>query len=207
MQRELGTIQHRMTLVSPYFVPTQSGTDALIALQKQGVAIRVLTNALSATDVAPVHAGYAKYRPQLLQNHIQLYELKPNSTVTLPTHTLKPNSLTNSSGSSLHAKTFTIDGNRLFVGSFNMDPRSAKLNTEMGFILDSPELAQQLDTALDKGLATNAYHVSLIPNANVLQWQTQQENQTATYDTEPNTSGFKRFIVTVMTYLPIEWLL
>ena len=132
--------RHTLTLVSPYFVPGRQGAAALAALARRGVSVSVLTNALAATDVSAVHAGYARYRKGLLRAGVRLYELKPGSTVGggrlgLPGR----------SGTSLHAKTFALDEAQLFVGSFNLDPRSAELNTEMGLLIDSPALARSLD--------------------------------------------------------------
>src|SRR5690606_36067072 len=123
--------------------PTGEGVAALSALAARGVQISVLTNALEATDVVPVHAGYAKYRKTLLQAGIRLFEMKRDGPA--PAHGVL--GMTGSSASSLHAKTFAVDGARVFVGSFNFDPRSANLNTEMGFLIDSPVLAQGMRAA------------------------------------------------------------
>lgn len=197
----MDSTQSELTIVSPYFVPTQDGTDSLSTIAKAGKQVTVLTNALSATDVAPVHAGYAKYRKALLDSGVHLFELKPNATV----HTSDHGGLFDSSGASLHAKTFTVDNQRLFVGSFNMDPRSAKLNTEMGLLIDSPELATALNQGLKAHQDTATYQVML--NDNQLSWQTRENGQTITYDTEPNSSIIKRAFVVVYALLPIEWLL
>jgi putative cardiolipin synthase len=88
-----------------------------------------------------VHAGYARWRKKLLRHGIELYELKPTRDEAHPVH---DRGLTGNSGSSLHAKTFSIDGEKVFIGSFNFDPRSAMLNTEMGFVIDSADLAQRI---------------------------------------------------------------
>ncbi len=124
-------------LVSPYFVPMAQGTQELVALAARGVKVRILTNALEATDVGAVHAGYSKRRKELLRAGVQLYELK---RATAPDGEI-PRQASGNSSASLHAKTFQLDGKRIFVGSFNFDPRSAVLNTEMGMVIDSPELA------------------------------------------------------------------
>ena len=193
--------QKELTIVSPYFVPTQKGTAHLTGLARRGVPVTILTNALSATDVAAVHAGYAKYRKDLLHAGVQLYELKPTATVEATGH----GGLTGSSGASLHAKTFEVDGRQLFVGSFNMDPRSAALNTEMGLLIDSPELAQRLPAALASHGAANSYAVTL--DGNALQWTTQEGGQRVTFGQEPNASWLRRASVRVMSWLPIEWML
>ena len=95
---------------------------------------RVLTNSLGSTDVAAVHAGYGKRRKALLRAGLAIYELKPVKAVTAWVARGK-------SSASLHAKTFEIDGRYVYVGSFNFDPRSAYLDTEMDLLLDSPQLA------------------------------------------------------------------
>lgn len=198
IQMELGDINNRLTLISPYFVPTKSGTEALINLRQQGVVVKVLTNSLEANDVAAVHAGYAKYRPQLLTNNISLYELKPEAAIT---KTGYDHGMAGSSGSSLHAKTFIIDGERVFVGSFNMDPRSTNLNTEMGLIIESPELATTMEKSIDESLDKVAYKVELTDGKMV--WK---DNTISIYH-DPQSSLAKRIAVKVIGWLPIEFLL
>lgn len=199
----MGAAEKELLIVSPYFVPTRQGADLLGGVAQSGKTVTVLTNSLSATDVAPVHAGYAKYRKKLLRAGVQLFELKPDATVTTEDH---GGLIKGSSGASLHAKTFAVDGKKLFVGSFNMDPRSAALNTEMGFILESPELAQQLSEGLKQHHAKHTYTVAQTPKGD-LQWQTQEGGKTVAYDSEPKSGVFQRFAVWFCSWLPIEWLL
>jgi putative cardiolipin synthase len=130
----------------------------LEALRQQGVQVSVLTNSLEATDVSVVHAGYAKHRQALLRAGVRLYELRSASGV--PRVSLLTG-LAGSSAASLHAKTFAVDGERLFVGSFNFDPRSAALNTELGFVIESPTLASEVATAFDHALPKRAYELRL----------------------------------------------
>lgn len=190
-----------LTIVSPYFVPTKKGAAHLIALAQRGVAVTILTNALSATDIAAVHAGYAKYRKDLLRAGIRIFELKPDATVMATRH----GSLAGSSGASLHAKTFEVDGRQLFVGSFNMDPRSASLNTEMGLLIDSPKLAQHLPAALSSHGAANSYAVTL--EGDSLRWSTQEGGNSLAYTQEPESTWLRRASVHVLSWLPIEWML
>ena len=202
-----------MDLVSPYFVPTADGVKTLVALRQQGVRIRVLTNSLEATDVAAVHAGYAKRRKDLLEAGVTLYELKKQAVQgeSDKGHGLK---LKGSSSASLHAKTFSVDRSRLFVGSLNFDPRSAALNTEMGLLINSPRLAAQVDDALDRVLPTLAYQVVLQKGegkgegATDLRWLSQDAQGQPVVDTiEPGTSWWQRAGVGLMSLLPIEWML
>jgi len=199
----LGRPQKTFDLVSPYFVPGTEGTDALQTLAGRGVKVRILTNALAATDVKAVHAGYAKRRRDLLSAGVQLYELKASAAED--TREADPRFGTSSS-SALHAKTFAVDRNRIFVGSFNFDQRSALLNTEMGLVIESPVLAQQLAAAFDTEVPMGAYEVRLTPDG-ALEWIEQTPSGVKRYDADPGTSWLLRRQVDFLSILPIEWLL
>ncbi|MDF7676003.1 phospholipase D family protein [Neisseriaceae bacterium ESL0693] len=197
------TPKKNMLLITPYFVPTKVGVNYLSMIHHQGVRIRVLTNSLAATDVPIVHSGYARYRQTLLQNGIELYELKKPARIT--TH--RDRGFTGNSASSLHAKTFTIDNNQLFVGSLNLDPRSARLNTEMGVLIQSPELVQYMNQAIDEALPYVTYQVLLTPG-NKLRWQTREaDNHKNIMYHEPEASLWRRGWVKAWSWLPIENLL
>src|SRR5262249_22002077 len=137
----IGRPEKSLDLISPYFVPGETGTAALVALAKRGVRVRVLTNSLASTDVVAVHAGYAKRRRDLLAAGVALYELKTSAVQDDPGEKAR---FGISSSSSLHAKTFAIDESRAFVGSFNFDQRSTHLNTEMGLVIESATLARAI---------------------------------------------------------------
>ncbi|MDI9854060.1 phospholipase D family protein [Comamonas sp. 17RB] len=202
-----GMPTRHLDLVSPYFVPTRSGTEALAQLQRSGVQVRVLTNALEATDVAVVHSGYAKYRKPLLQAGIELFEMRSNNPQPVELEDQFKLGSLGSSGTSLHAKTFAIDGQKAFVGSFNFDPRSAMLNTELGFVIDSPVLARQISDTFDTQVPLRAYRVSL-DGQGQLQWQAQNnDGGVDTYAKEPYSSWWLRLLLRVLGWLPIEWLL
>jgi putative cardiolipin synthase len=199
----IGESETRVDLVSAYFVPTAVGTAALVALAQRGVEVRVLTNSLEATDVPAVHAGYAKRRKPLLAAGVTLYELRRLSPQRRRSESRGG---MGSSGSSLHSKTFAVDRSRLFVGSFNFDPRSAKLNTEFGFVIDSPALAQKISAAFESRVPANAYQVRL-SDTEELYWTEKRGGKQVRHDTEPGTSFSLRTGVWLMSLLPIEWLL
>ena len=160
--------------------------------------VRVLTNSLAATDVAPVHAGYAKYRETLLRGGVRLYELKRDARRRTAATAAQRGG---SSDASLHAKTFAVDRSRIFVGSFNFDPRSARLNTEMGVVIDSARLAADLSETLDAGLPRDAYQVHLENDR--LVWI----DGDARHTSEPGTGWLRRAWIGLLSILPIEWLL
>ena len=202
--RAIGQPQKSLDLVSPYFVPGEEGTAALAAMAGRGVAVRILTNSLAASDVSAVHAGYAKRRVELLRAGVRLYELKPTAGQELPDSRTGTGS---NSSSGLHAKTFAVDRDRIFVGSFNFDPRSALLNTEMGLVIDSQVLARGLAEGFDTDVPLVAYEVRLAPDGRSLQWVERSAAGEKVFDTEPETSAMRRLGVGVMSVLPIEWLL
>lgn len=204
LEAMLGAPATSVDLVSPYFVPGKEGAEAFEAMARRGVKVRILTNSFAATDVALVHAGYVKWRKPLLASGVQLYEMRRSWAKGEGGERGGP---LGSSAASLHAKTFAVDGKRIFVGSFNFDQRSADLNTEMGFVIDSPALAQRLTAGLSERLPTRAYEVRLAPDRSLYWIERDDQGKQVRYDTEPETSVFTRAGVSVMSVLPIDWLL
>lgn len=202
--RKIGQPEQNLDLVSPYFVPGTEGAAALAKVARSGVKVRLLTNSLAATDESAVHAGYAKHRLALLQAGVRIYELMPTAMKNTLEHTGR---FGVSSSSALHAKTFALDQSRIFVGSFNFDLRSARLNTEMGLVIDSAALSQQLAAFFDGTVPKVAYEVRLTPDGQALQWVEWTPSGEVRYDTDPGTSWFLRAKVNVLSVLPIDWLL
>jgi putative cardiolipin synthase len=202
--RTLGRADRQIDLVSPYFVPGEQGVAALAGLREQGVTVRVLTNSLAANDVIAVHAGYAKYREAVLQGGTQLYELKALPQEGEQPATGKLLGL-GSSRASLHAKTFAVDGERVFIGSFNFDPRSAWLNTEMGVLLEHPGLARGMHRAFDDEVPKQAWAVTLEDGA--LRWSAPAERGLDVRVMEPQASLWQRLLMRLLGWLPIEPLL
>ncbi len=203
LEKALGKIESSLDIVSAYFVPTASGVTGLGDLVDHGVKVRVLTNSIEATDVPAVHAGYGKRRKELLERGVILYEMRSLAPAYAETTDKKLFQRFGSSGASLHAKTFAVDGKRLFVGSFNFDPRSALLNTELGFLIDSPELTHQLVDAFDRGVPRLSYRVELDDNKN-LRWVGGLGPNAVVYTVEPHTTWWSRAMVTFLGWLPIE---
>ncbi|MFW6094329.1 MAG: phospholipase D-like domain-containing protein, partial [Pseudomonadota bacterium] len=197
----VGSPGARLDIVSAYFVPGPRMVAELAELEQRGVEIRVFTNSLEATDVAPVHAGYAKYRIRLLRAGVELFELRPGSAAADRRADL---GIAGSSSTSLHAKVFAVDGNVLYVGSFNFDPRSMFLNTEMGLVIESTELAQRLHAAFTDN-ARGAYRPLLRDGA--LIWQERRDGRVITHAREPGTTFLQRLTVRIIGRLPVHWLL
>jgi len=199
----LESAQHRILLVSPYFVPGDKGVAFLAQRRADGVEVAVLTNSLASTDAGNVYAAYASYRPPLLAAGVDLYELKPDAA-----HRENERHSIGSSSSSLHAKAMIVDDDHSFVGSMNLDPRSGNLNTEDGVIVTSPALAKELADLFV--LATNpavTYRVRLKEGTKTVYWETMENGETVLFDKAPQTSGWRRFKASMTRALPIEGLL
>lgn len=200
--------QTELVLVSPYFVPDDENEKWLTTMVRRGVKVRVLTNSFAATDVAAVHAGYAPRRKSLLRAGVELWELKATAAnAELARSRSSQRSMFSSSRASLHAKAYVVDRRTLFVGSINLDPRSIKLNTEMGVVLDSPALARQLVEDIDRRLIDIAYRVELKKTdtgAESLTWTTRDNGKEVTYDTEPGMNVWQHMGIGILQVLPVE---
>lgn len=200
----VGATTRRLDIVSPYFVPMKGGVAALTELARNGVEVRVLTNSAAATDVLPVHAGYAKRRRALLEAGVRLFELR--ATAPRDARAAGWVSVLGSSGASLHAKTFAMDGDRAFVGSFNFDPRSIELNTEMGVVVRSTGLAGAIHDVFESAVPRIAYEVRLGEDG-ALQWVEHTDSGERTHATEPDIRPWIRAALRVLSWLPIDHLL
>jgi len=192
----LTSAMRELRIVSPYFIPGETGTRELTALARNGVEVTVLTNSLAATDVAAVHGAYVRYRKPLLENGVSIYELKPDEDRT-------DMSLFGSKGASLHTKAFIADGEAGFVGSFNFDPRSAALNTEMGVLFRQQELASEVEAVISAQISPrSAFRLSL--QGEKLTWTDSADSGPRELRHEPQASLRRRLVAKVISYLPIE---
>ncbi len=201
--------EKNVDLISAYFVPEKKGAKMLTDLAKDGVKVRVLTNSFKANDVAVVHAFYGKYRQNLLEHGVQLYEFLPalnKNDLDKNTEDLAKKakvSIKGLSRSSLHAKLMALDEKQVFIGSFNFDPRSAYLNTEIGVLLNSPPLAQAVHTTMDENLSKYAYKLVLDANKKIT-WQRQTPQGPVIYTKEPRMKWWQRAGIKMLSWLPIE---
>ncbi|MCX5827264.1 MAG: phospholipase D family protein [Deltaproteobacteria bacterium] len=204
-------IKTEVLIWSPYFVPGKSGIASLRKVRDKGVRIRVLTNSLAATDVAAVHAGYSRYRIDMLKMGIELYELKRQAD-NAPAKGKEW--IAGSSGASLHAKTFVYDRQAVFIGSMNLDPRSLLLNTEIGLVIYSGDLAGQVANHFEEGVRPEvSYRVMLAggkdapTNGDQLVWTAKEHGNEVRYTEEPGVDFWQQVQVGIMSLFPIEGLL
>jgi putative cardiolipin synthase len=211
LSHAIGEPSRELTLVSAYFVPTSAGVAAFANMVAHGAKVQVMTNALQTNDVAMVHAGYAPSRKPLLRSGVRLWELKgtdPAKRARLRFRrpsAQKAGTIFRSNGSALHAKTFAVDRQRLFVGSFNFDPRSVRLNTEMGLLIDSPVLAGRLHSMFDADISGVAYEVRLC-GSNLI-WAETSEAGEIIHRREPGTGPVQRLVIAMLMHFPVKWLL
>jgi putative cardiolipin synthase len=203
LRQVLDAAQSEVVMTTPYFVPGKSDIEQLLALVARGVKVSVLTNSLSSTDHATVHGAYAERRRGLLEGGVRLFELRPRPEVA-PSEAIEQSN----ADVALHAKSFVVDRRYVFVGSLNMDQRSKLLNTEMGVIVDNPQLAEAVAKYFESATApASAYEVVIESPGADLKWVTEENGQRVVLSHEPE-AGLRRRIKSQLTrMLPVDNLL
>ena len=179
--------ERELIIISPYFVPLKSGVQGLAGLEERGVEVTVITNSLAANNQFTVHGGYAPSRKPLLEAGVEIYEARPDADVA-------GTEFIDASGAkaTLHTKAFVVDDKEVFIGSFNFDPRSGNLNTELGVIIRDPELALVYSVLIDEALTDQAFEVFLNEDGKV-RWRGYRDGEEIIYDKEPETTWGQRF--------------
>ncbi|SIT40120.1 conserved hypothetical protein [Paraburkholderia ribeironis] len=203
--------RHDFLIVSPYLVPHDAGVKAAGELTHRSVRIAVLTNSLAATDAVAVQAGYAPYRVPLLRQGVELYEFKPVQ------NTPNPDVAGSSSRASLHAKTYVIDRQILVIGSMNLDPRSAHLNTELALVIHSPPLAAQVARIFEHATSPEeSYRVTLADDAQLpylrsigaplspLVWNDVENGVPRQYIFDPQAGLYRNALTGLFSLLPVN---
>jgi len=178
--------ERELIIVSPYFVPLKSAKESLAGLQRRGVQVTVITNSLAANNQFTVHGGYAPSRKPLLEAGVKIYEARPDADVA-GTEFID----TSGSRATLHTKAFIVDDKEVFIGSFNFDPRSANLNTELGVIIRDPELALVYSVLIEDALRRQTFEVFLNEKGK-LRWRGYKGSEEVIYDKEPETTWGQR---------------
>jgi len=192
-----------VVITSPYLIPGQAGLEAFRnSVERHGVRFTLVTNSLAATDEPVVHSGYRRYRPEMLKLGMKLYELSPEKV----SRSLRLGRFSTSIGR-LHAKSAVVDGQRVFIGSMNFDPRSDQHNTELGLFIDSPALAQQVLKLVDVIRQQGAYQVTLASSGQDLVWTTIGPGGREQVVDEPETDAWTRIMLEVLSVIAPEGLL
>jgi putative cardiolipin synthase len=200
-------VKSELLMVSPYLIPGDGGVRLLAELRRRNVQIRALTNSLESSIELIAHAGYMHYRIAMLEQGVELYEIRSllgNAKGSGETRTMAQYGTF-----ALHAKLFVFDRQRVFIGSMNFDQRSMHLNTEVGLLIDSPVIAQQVATRFAAMTQpANAYRVVLrkrgVDDLPRLAWITRENGVDVTYQSEPARSGWQRFKAGFLSALPVD---
>lgn len=198
LRESILSAKEEVIIVSPYFVPLRSGIEAIAELQRSGVNVTVITNSLAANNQSSVHGGYAPSRKPLLKSGVKIFEVRPDADVSGSEIVAASDAR-----ATLHTKAFIVDRRDLFIGSFNFDPRSANINTELGVIIHSPVLATRFATLISARLPEQTYEVFLNEKGK-LRWRGLEDGQEVIYDKEPKTTWSQRFAAGFMRILPIR---
>jgi putative cardiolipin synthase len=200
----LAGAQHELIVISPYLVPGDEEKALLERLRQRAVRIRMVTNSLASTDMPIAHAGYVRYRVPLLEAGCELYEVRPQPDAPEMHGMIRSGE---SGAFGLHAKSFVVDRRRVFIGSMNFDQRSLGVNTEIGIIVDSPALAEDVARRFDALVQpANSYHVTLAPGGGV-QWTTEEAGKAVRLRSEPDVDAARVALIDALSVLPIDSLL
>jgi putative cardiolipin synthase len=195
--------QKEFVIISAYFVPMGDGVRWLSGLEQKGIDVRVLTNSLASTDVVAVHSGYEPYRKEMLRNGIELYELMPmdgkKSEQRLIGRAQPPRA-------GLHSKVYVIDGQYTVIGSFNLDPRSVELNTEMAVIIQSPEIAARMKALFERTIAPDSSYRLALTKDNQLVWNGIEKGRKLHHKTEPHAGFWRNLQNQISTLIPDDQL-
>lgn len=198
LRESLLSADDQLIIISPYFVPLKSGIEALTEIQNRGINVTIITNSLAANNQASVHGGYAPSRKPLLKAGIKIFEVRMDADVS-------GSEFMAASGAkaTLHTKAFIVDRKEVFIGSFNFDPRSANINTELGVIIRSPQIATELADRIEKELAGQTFEVFLNEKGQ-LRWRGMDNGQEIILSKEPQTTWGQRFSAGFYRILPIR---
>jgi putative cardiolipin synthase len=199
-------VQSELLMISPYFIPAKDERGVLSDLRAHQARVRVLTNSLESTPDLIAQAGYAPYRLPLLKEGVELYEIR--SLLGNTRGSGQTAAISRFGNYALHAKLFVFDRQKLFMGSMNYDQRSKRINTEVGLIINSPELAQQTALRFDAmARPENAYVLALRQRNSAgparLVWDTREHGEAVEYTREPARSAWQRLKLKLLSLLPI----
>ena len=211
MRREVAeattNVRTELLMITPYLIPGDEGMRLLLGLRRRDVRVRILTSSLESSTVLLAQSGYMHYRVPLLQSGVELYEIR--SLLGNARGSGQTAEISRYGMYSLHAKMFVFDRQRIFIGSMNFDQRSMHLNTEIGLIIDSPEMSEQIAARFEAMVQpANSYAMELRPDGAAsgvrLVWRTQEGSRSVEYLSEPARSDWQRFEADFLSLLPLD---
>jgi putative cardiolipin synthase len=204
MRDDFFAARQELLISSPYFVPGKNATRRLSELVSAGVDVRILTNSLAANDVKIAHANYAKYRKSLVRGGVDVFELRRRGA-SAAEQSKRAQRGYGSVDASVHAKAFVIDRQRVFIGSLNLDPRSVAINTEVGVLIDSPELATSVAGSMTRLMSPEwSYRLAVSSDGDLIWIGHDADGREIRFTTDPDTSWWDRFKAGFLGLLPLE---
>ena len=200
LRNSVNDSKFEIDLVSPYFIPGPDITESISNLVKRGITVKILTNSMAAADHTSTFSGYARYRKDVLRGDAKLFELKPD----VSSFVFEEDIPDSSGNGGIHAKVMTFDRQTVKVGSFNLDPRSINLNTEIGLLVYSEELTVQMTELIGELIRPeNSWQVTLDDKGELV-WQGTIDDNSADHKSDPEAGGWRKFKTFFFSLLPIE---
>jgi putative cardiolipin synthase len=196
-------VQEELILITPYLIPGRGGMELLTGLRLRNVRVRILTNSLESSTELLAQSAYMRYRAPLLASGVELHEIR--SLLGNTGGSGESVAISRAGNYSLHAKLFVFDRKRIFIGSMNMDQRSLHLNTEIGLLIDSAVLAQQLVNRFEAmSRPANSYQVVERAGGAGLEWRTEEDHRMLAYVEEPARSAWQRIEAEFLEWMPFD---
>jgi cardiolipin synthase C len=154
LARLLEGAKQRVVIQSPYLVFTDEALALFRGIRARGIEVRINTNSLASTDNLPAFSGYRNQRNEMLKMGLKIFEYRPDAEVQRYQMQQRIPAMTGASPVfSLHAKSIVVDSSIAFIGTFNLDPRSENLNTEVGAIIHDESVARALEALIERDMA------------------------------------------------------
>ena len=209
LAKAASSARSELLMVSPYLVPGKEGMTLLKGLREQNVRVRILTNSMQSNDVPFAHSAYMRYRDDLVASGVELFEVRSFLGEPAGSGGKIQTGSSTSGHFALHAKVFVFDRERVFIGSMNFDQRSLHLNTELGLMIESPELARQVAARFEAiAQPANSYQIVNRPDntsaTRRLVWRTEENKKMVEFEQEPAESVCQRMRVNIYSWLPLD---
>ena len=207
VEKSIRAVQSEMLLITPYLVPSGDELQALQELRQHEVRVRILSNSLESCPEISAQSGYDKYRVPLLKSGVELYEVRAQLGSTRGSGESKK--ISRHGNYALHGKLYVFDRKKVLIGSMNFDQRSQRINTEIGVIVGSPDIAQQTALRFENMVKPeNCYALALSPagaaHESRLTWRTEENNRDVELDREPARTGWQRLQAKLLALLPLN---
>ncbi len=190
----LNNAEKKILIANAYVIPGDQFFAATRRLTDDGVDVRILTNSLASHDVPAVNSSYKRYRDDLIESGVELFELRADAAIK----SMQETDPTEAGFLGFHRKAYVVDDETVFIGSMNFDPRSVDLNTEMGLLIESPGLAKALSKQIERDMSPeNAWHVEMDQKGK-LTWANSDE----TVSRQPARNAWQRIQDAIMIIIP-----